>query len=205
MKADGNVDDLAITLLKTTEPPPAWKPEATASFEDQRAFARRILIRLWDKFGKNAGQNGAFHCILGMARIDPDLAFRWSADHGHRYDGQVRQAAAEMLAELDGPEALAMLTPADPTESQYTLQRLADRFAPTDPKKALLFAEEAVVRARALNQPGRAAALARAGTVLVQLGRAEAGRKLIEEAAETATRMGTRMMEGYTRGVVARR
>ena len=98
-----------------------------------------------------------------MARIDPDLAFQWSAEHGHRYDGRVRQAAAEMLAELDGPEALAMLTPADPGESQYTLQRLADRFAPTDPKKALLFVEEAVVRARALHQPGRAAALARAG------------------------------------------
>ena len=50
-------------------------------------------------------------------------------------------------------EALAMLTPADPSESQYTLQRLADRFAPTDPKKALLFAEESVVRARA--EPAR--------------------------------------------------
>ena len=139
-----------------------------------------------------------------MARIDPELALQWSADHGHRYDGRVRQAAAEMLAELDGPEALAMLTPADPSESQYTLQRLADRFAPTDPKKALLFAEEAVVRARALQQPDRAAALARAGTVLVQLGRAEAGRKLIEEAAEAATRMGTTVMDGYTRGVVAK-
>jgi hypothetical protein len=46
MKADGDADDLTITLLKTTEPPPAWKPEAAASFEDQQAFARRILVRL---------------------------------------------------------------------------------------------------------------------------------------------------------------
>ena len=204
MKADSDVDDLTITLLKTTEPPPAWKPEATASFEDQRAFARRILVRLWEKFGENAEQNGASTCILSMARIDPELALQWSADHGHRFDGRVRQAAAEMLAELDGPEALAMLIPADPGESQYTLQRLADRFAPTDPKKALLFAEEAVFRARALNQPARAAALARAGTVLVQLGRAEAGRKLIEEAAEAATRLGTAVTDGYARGVVAK-
>ncbi|MFI5456457.1 MAG: carboxypeptidase regulatory-like domain-containing protein [Isosphaerales bacterium] len=204
MEAHSDVDDLTITLLKMTEPPPAWKPAATASFEDQRAFARRILVRLWAKFGENAEQNGASSCILNMARIDPELALQWSADHGRRYDGQVRQAAAEMLAELDGPEALAMLTPADPSESQYTLQRLADRFAPTDPKKALLFAEEAVVLGRALNQPGRAAALSRAGTVLAQLGRAEAGRKLIEEAAEAANRMGTEVMEGYTRGVVAK-
>jgi hypothetical protein len=203
-KADSDTDDLAITLLKTTEPPPAWKPVASASFDDQRAFARRILVRLWDKFGKDAEQNGAFHCILDMARIDPDLAFEWSAEHGHRYDGRIRQAAAEMLAEVDGPEALGMLTPAAPDESQYTLQRLADRFAPTDPTKALLFVEEAVVRARALPQPGRAAALARAGELLVRLGRAEAGRKLTEEAAEAAARMGTTLMDGYTRSVVAR-
>ncbi|MGO9467334.1 MAG: carboxypeptidase regulatory-like domain-containing protein [Isosphaeraceae bacterium] len=204
MKANGDDDDLAVTLLRTTEPPPAWKPEVTASFEDQRAFARRILIRLWDKFGKNADRNGAFHCILDMARIDPDLAFQWSADHGHRYDGRIRQAAAEMLADLDGQEALGMLTPAAPSESQYTFQRLADQFAPTDPEKAMLFADEAVVRARALSQPNRAAALARAGTVLVRLGRAEAGRKLIEEAAQAANRLGTELMEGYTRGVVAK-
>ena len=88
-----------------------------------------------------------------MARIDLDLALQWSAEHGHRYDGRIRQAAAEMLAELDGPEALGMLTPAAPNESQYTLQQLAERFAPTDPAKALLFADEAVVRARRSPSP----------------------------------------------------
>ena len=30
LKAEGDADDLAITLLKTTEPPPAWKPAASA-------------------------------------------------------------------------------------------------------------------------------------------------------------------------------
>ena len=39
--------------------------------------------------------------------------------------------------------------------------------------------------------------------MLVQLGRDEAGRKLIEEAAEDATRLGTTVLDGYTRGVVA--
>ncbi|MGP0068023.1 MAG: carboxypeptidase regulatory-like domain-containing protein [Isosphaeraceae bacterium] len=204
MVADGDADDLTIELRKSTEPPPAWNPGASASFEDQRAFARRALVRLWDKFGKDAEQNGASQCILDMARIDPELAFRWSEEHGHRYDGRIRQAAAEMLAEQDGPEALSMLTPAAPNESQYTLQKLADRFAPTDPARALLFVDEAVVRARALPQPGRAAALARAGESLVRLGRAEAGRKLIEEAAEVANRIGNKLMDGYTRGIVAR-
>ena len=55
------------------------------------------------------------------------------------------------------------------------------------------------------NQPDRAAALAQAGTVLVQLGRSRGRRKLIEEAAEAAARLGTMVMEGYAPGVVARR
>jgi hypothetical protein len=203
MKVNGDADDLTIAMHKTTEPPPAWKPEATASFDDQRAFARRVLVRLWEEFGEKAEQNGASSCIVNMAWIDPELALQWSAGHGHGYDGRVRQAAAEMLADQDGAEALAMLTPVKPGESQYTLQRLAERFAPTDPKKALLFVEEAVVRARALEQPNRAAALAQAGTVLIQLGRAEAGRKLIDEAVEAATRLGTNIHDGFTRGVVA--
>ena len=95
-----------------------------------------------------------------MARIDLDLAMQWSAERGHRYDGRARQAAAEELAETDGPGALELLALVDPSESQYTLQRLAERFAETDPGKALLFAEEAAVRARALPQPDRTAALA---------------------------------------------
>ena len=55
--------------------------------------------------------------------------------------------------------------------SQRALQKLADRFAATDPKKAQRFADEAAVQARGLNQPDRALAMARAGAVLVKLGR----------------------------------
>ena len=171
---------------------------------NQRAFARRVLSRLWDKFGENAEQNGAFHCIVDIARIDPDLALRWSADHGHRYDGQVRQAAAEALADLDGPEALGMLTPATPDESQFTLQRLAERFSPTDPQKALLFAEEAVVRARGCPSPAAPPPWRGPANCSSDSAVAEAGRKLIEESARAATQLGTTIMDGYTRGVVAK-
>ena len=40
VKNQGNTDGMTITLLKTTEPPPAWKPVTTASREEERAFAK---------------------------------------------------------------------------------------------------------------------------------------------------------------------
>jgi hypothetical protein len=36
-------------------------PEATASFEDRRAFAWRILVRLWEEFGENPEQCLSLH------------------------------------------------------------------------------------------------------------------------------------------------
>ena len=60
------------------------------------------------------------------------------------------------------------------------------------------------MQGRSLPQPDRTWALARAGAVLVRLGRAEAGRKLIDEAAADAARLGTAGIEGYARGVAAR-
>jgi hypothetical protein len=161
------------------------------------------LTRLWEKYGEKANQNGAFVCILDMARIDPELALQWSAELGHRYDGRVREAAAEELAETDGRGALELLTQGGPGDGQFTLQRLAERFEATDREKALLFAEEAAVRARALDQPDRTWAMAQAGAVLARLGRADAGRKLIDEAALAAGRMGTADRQGYYRGLVA--
>jgi hypothetical protein len=203
VKSEGDADDLAITLLKAAEPPPAWKPGATAGYEDQRGFARWVLTRIWEKYGARANQNGAFVCILDMARIDPALALQWSAESAHRYDGRVRQAAAEELADTDAPGALELLAQDRDRGSQYTVQQLAERFAPTDRAKALLFAEEAAVRARALDQPDRSFALAQAGAVLAQVGRAEAGRKLIDEAAESAARLGSEGRQAYYRGLVA--
>jgi hypothetical protein len=63
--------------------------------------ALQIVVRLWGKFGNDAEKNGASACIPIMARIDPELALRWSADHGHRYDGPARRATAELLAEQE--------------------------------------------------------------------------------------------------------
>ena len=84
------------------------------------------MIRIWEKFGADADNNGAFQCIWHMAEIDPDLAMQWSAEKGHRYDAEVRQAEARNLAEADPAGALALLNQKPDTESQSVLQVLAD-------------------------------------------------------------------------------
>ncbi len=196
-------DDLTIRLLRLDEPPPPWKPVKPATPEEERALAKRVLTKLWDRYGKNASKNGAFVCILHMAQIDPPLALKWSSQAGGRYDARVSQEAAEALAETDADGALELLTAPGVGSSQYILQRLAERFAGEDRAKALKFAEEAAVQARAMEQPDRAGAMAKAGAVLVRLGRKEAGLALVNEAAEAAARMGFESRQAYARGNVA--
>jgi hypothetical protein len=142
--------------------------------------------------------------ISDMAELDLDLALQWSAERGHRFDSQARRAAAEALAETDAPGVLELLGLVDAPDRWQTLHLLAERFAATDPKKALAFAEEAAAQARALPQPNRTYALAEAGEVLVRLGRVEAGRKLIDEVAREAERLTAAAFEGYCRAVAAR-
>jgi hypothetical protein len=204
VKADDGANDLTITLLKTGEPPPAWKPGKGATYDEQRAFARRVLIRIWEKYNGDADNNGAYQCIEHMAEIDPELAMQWSAEKGHRYDDSVRHAEARNLADTDPAGALALLNQKPNTESQSVLQTLADRFAATDPKKALSFAEEAAVQSRGLNQPDRTLAMARAGAILVNLGRSDAGRKLIDDAARDAGQLPTARWAGNCRAMTAR-
>jgi hypothetical protein len=144
------------------------------------------LVRIWEKYGADADKNGAFQCIWCMAEIDPDLALRWSAAKGHRYDDRVRQTEARNEADSDPAGALALLNQRPGAESQSVLQELADRYAESDPPKALRFAEEAAVQARGLNQPDRSLAMAKAGAALVKLGRGNVGSKLIDEAGRDA-------------------
>ncbi len=93
--------------------------------------------------------------------------------------------------------ALALLNVKHDAGSQWVVQELADRFAASDAAKAMAFAEEAAVRARGLNQPDRTTAIAQAGAVLVKLGRADAGRKLIDEAAHDAAQLPILNRDGY--------
>ena len=178
VRIDGNAGDVKIRLVRDNEPPLApWKPVEPPRYEVQRTIADRIVTRLWERYGQDADNNGASGCILVMARLDLKRALAWSAVHGGRYDDAIRRIAAEQLAETDGGAALDLLRTDRDAPGQNLLQDLADRFANSDRAKALRFAEEAAIRARALDpSPERTAAMARAGSLLVRLGRQDDGR-----------------------------
>ena len=194
---------VTLTLRRKDEPPPAPAAVDPVTPEQERAFARRVLTKVWERYGENANHNGASGCILHMARIDMELALKWSGQLGGRYDDQVNQEAAMALAETDGDGAFALLSASGGVMKQYHLQTLAERFAGDDRAKALKFAEEATVQARALNQPDRTGAMAKAGAMLVRLGRKEPGLALLDEAARAAEQMSLESREAYARGNVA--
>ena len=203
VKTEEAAGDLRITMRKTSEAPPEWKPSATPGIDLQRAFAKQILIRLWEKFGSNAVGNVAFDCISAMAPIDLPLATKWAAQRGHRFDSLLHHAAAQKMAEADAHGALAFLAKDRGIETQTFVQNLANRFASSDREKALLFAGEAAARARTLDDNNRPSALAMAGAVLARAGRPQAGRALIEEAALAAAQLGNDERIGQERAIVA--
>ncbi len=203
VKSDGDADAMRIIMLKLTEPPPQSKPAAAASLDEQRAFAKQILGRLWEKFGARADGDGALPLVSIMARIDLELATKWSAEKGHRHDRLLRMARAERMAETDAPGAIALLANDRGRDVQAFLQAMVARFGPTDRAKAIVFAEEAALRARDLPEKARAAALATAGAALSRFGRADAGRALIAQAVLAAGELGNEDIEARDRAIVA--
>ncbi len=194
---------LAITIKKTGEPPSTWKPARAASFDQERAFAKRMLIRLWGKYGANASENDELECILAMASIDLPLALEWSAERGRQHDSRVRQPVAEAMAETDVQGTLAYLANDRDRHTQSFLLKLADRFVGRDREKALRFADEALARVGQLSEVERPTALAATGGVLARAGRGEAGRELIDDAARAAAQLGIQGPEAQERAIVA--
>ena len=133
------------------------------------------------------------HLVHGTNRRSAVL--EWSARLGGRYDGRVNQEAAQNLAETDADGARALTAPGVGSIA-YILQRLAEQFAPEDRAKALKFAEEAAVQARdGTARPRRRDGEGRwlAGGPGTQGGRA----RVVNEAAEAATRMGFESRQAY--------
>lgn len=200
VRTASNVTGLTIRLLESGEPVPEWKPQrAPPSFDEEQRVARRLL----EKLAAAPVEGKEYSITRLMARIDPEQALKWSGEFGWGYDVYVRQTAAETIAPTDSEEALALLAQHNDSRTVRVLLSLAERFLSTDPAKAARFAEEAVLRARNLDQPDRTSELARAGALVVRLGLTDAGRKLTEEAAEMAEKFSTEGDGASDRGIVA--
>jgi hypothetical protein len=194
-----NSTSVKLRLLRSDEPVPPWKPDRPpASLAEEQKVVRRLLTKLW------AAPGGKSHwAIEYMARIDAPQAMKWSAELGGGDNGMVRKITAEQIAENDTEEALTLLAQCGDRDAYFSLNSLAERFAASNREKALRFAEEAIQRARRLDQPDRAWMLAGTAQVVTRWGGVEAGRKLAEEAAGMAAKMGTDERQTYYRGLVA--
>ena len=140
-----------------------------------------------------------------MARTDFPLAQKWSAEAGGRYDAQLRLAMIGHIDELANrnlDEALSLLAQVAP-RSLYAWRRLTERYLTSDPAKAMRCAEEMAFRGRAMDQPARAVYLGQAGSLVMRLGKKDAGRELIDEAAGMAASLGSRGRPFTARGAVA--
>jgi hypothetical protein len=171
--------DVTIKMLRSDEALPPRPPRPAApSFAEEQKMARTLVERLWAT-GDHKEMGVA---IAAMSRLDRERALKWSAELGGTADGTVRTLAAVAIADTDPEEALSLLAQ-EGERGFFELMRLAEKYAASDPARGSRFVAEAVIQARKMNQPMRAACLARAGGLAAQLGNRESGRKLVEEAA----------------------
>jgi protocatechuate 3,4-dioxygenase beta subunit len=199
VSTQANSTGVKLRLLHNDKAVPPWKPaRPPASPAEEQKVARRLLERLWTAPGGKSRW-----AIEYMARIETQQAMKWSNELGGGNNGLVRKIAAEQIAESDAEEALSLLSQCGDRDAYFSLTSLAERFAACDREKAQRFAEEAIQRARRLDQPDRAWALAGTSQVVARLGNVAAGKKLAEEAAVAAAKMGTDERQTYYRGLVA--
>lgn len=206
--------DAKIVLLSIDEPLPEPRvvSNAAALADSRKKLTRHLLDALWalpdDKLEGFRRQ-----VLEGMARFDLPEAHRWFDERKRRGVGDTGDgsalsrvltiADAENIAETDADEAIGLLAPLSAGDAQRTLVEIARRLPPSDRRRALRVAEEAVLKSRAMPLPNRAWAMAEGGELLTQLGERDAGRKLILESADLAEQLGAQRLHSYGRGMVA--
>jgi hypothetical protein len=204
---------VAVTLRKLTDPPapPPVISDAHKAATDK--LARHVITAMWEN--RVAAGDPGETAIRAMAKLDPATAGRWRDEEKKRTDGKVdltaevevarRDANLLKTAKDDPDEAVALLKPVAGTEGFRAVCSLASQLLADAPDKALRVAEEAVARARGLEEAERAWALAQAGELVYRAGKKDAGRKVIDEAAKLAEPLAFAELDGYRRGMVAAR
>ncbi|MBN2024255.1 MAG: carboxypeptidase regulatory-like domain-containing protein [Pirellulales bacterium] len=199
LRTPSGTTDAVLAMRGRDEPVEQPSAQAAAARqEEERKLAHALLERMWA-----VGREGRdWRTVALMARIDPEQARKWSAEVGGRHDRVIRRVVAEYSADVDADEAITALTE-DPRLSFHYLKQTAIRFAASHPEKALRLAEEAVLRARGMDQAAKMSCLADVAPLLARLGQADAARAIAGEAAELAEKMRDSDANNYARGKVA--
>jgi hypothetical protein len=179
------ISEVTVKLLRPSEAPTGKSRPGETSLAEQQQIARKLLGELWS-LPAEMRRPLSFQLVASKTRLDPAVGLAWAEQVGPRELEQARVTAAKSLAATRPDDTLALLAQVGDYSAYSTLQGLGQRYAKTDPARALRFAEQGVVRARALKEPSRIWALASLGSLVRKLGKDEAGRKLIEEAAAAA-------------------
>jgi len=198
---------VTVTLRKTSEP-----PGPAPSMEGYEAALTKFTRSLMEKLWADREQMGGFerNVFRDMARFDPATARRWRDEEKKRTGGKVD--LTRLLDEADLEQNLLALAREDldellarlPKGNRWDVDRvakLAGQLLVVDKAKALRAAEEAAVRARALDPGERPWGLAHAGDVAIRAGNEAGGKKLFAEAVELAARFPED--KDYYRGWVA--
>ena len=163
---------VVLKMLRRDEPIPSQPSRPiTGSQEGEQKLARLVLERIWAV--GNPGKTST--AVSLMARLDPEQAMKWSAETGGKHDRMIRRIVAEKTAETDLDDAIGVLSE-EPRLSYFLLKRLADRFATSHPDKAERLAEEAVLRARGMDQPAKASSMAEVAPLIARLGHVDAAK-----------------------------
>jgi hypothetical protein len=203
-------EPVTITLRKVDEPA-GPVPSMDGHDAALTKFTRSLMEKLW----ADREQMGGFerNVFRDMCRFDPTTARRWRDEEKKRTNGRIDltrfldEADLERnllaMARTDLDEALARLPRKDRRDVGQVID-LAERLLAEDKAKALRAAEEAAVRARALEPADRPLPLARAGDVAIRAGNAAGGKKLLAEAVDLATKLpATDLREYYQTRVAA--
>jgi protocatechuate 3,4-dioxygenase beta subunit len=181
LRSAAGATDAVLKMLRTAEPAPAFTSRFSASVsEEEKKCARKLAELLLASSDSRLNQ----WAKKTIAQLDSERAAKAARSEAKT---PPKKATLYQIAEEDVEEALSQL-PKQNSQAYNALAKLAGQFSTSDPEKALRFVAEAVIRARNMDQPQRTVEMARMGALAVRLGDKEGGRKIVQEAAETASK-----------------
>ncbi len=159
-------------------------PRTALTFADEQKAVRRILERRWATPARLSAST-----IQLMVRIDFHQALQWADELDSHTEEQpyvriLREAVAERGSDRDVAEMIEPRLARADTGDYSVLKLLAQRYAASQPEKAIRFTTEAFLRGKKRYAESPGVAIEDAAFLLLRLGKIEAGGKLAAGLAD---------------------